>query len=76
MQFQSNLLGVSIERLTFLESTASGVAYMAALTIGALTLEEISLLPKLDRSFDPEKSMEWRQRKKATWSKALERVVL
>tara|TARA_B110000459_G_scaffold27206_1_gene26744 strand:- start:4424 stop:5908 length:1485 start_codon:yes stop_codon:yes gene_type:complete len=76
MQFQSNLLGVSIERLSFVESTASGVAYMAALTIGALTLEEISLLPKLDRSFDSEQSVEWRERKKTIWSKALERVVL
>jgi glycerol kinase len=76
MQFQSDILGVSVERLSFVESTAAGVAYMAALTIGELTLNEISKLPELERSFDPEKSLEWREGKKAVWSKAIERIVL
>lgn len=76
MQFQSDILGVSIERLSFVESTAAGVAYMAALTIGELTLQEISKLPELERSFDPEKSLAWREGKKALWSKAIERIVL
>ena len=52
MQFQSDLLGVSVERLSFVESTAAGVAYMAALTIGELTLNAISKLPELERSFN------------------------
>lgn len=76
MQFQSDILGVSVERLSFVESTAAGVAYMAALTIGELTLNEISKLPELERSFDPEKSLAWREGKKAVWSKAIERIVL
>jgi glycerol kinase len=76
MQFQSDILGVSVERLSFVESTAAGVAYMAALTIGELTLNAISKLPELERSFNPEKSLEWREGKKAVWSKAIERIVL
>jgi len=76
MQFQSDILGVSVERLSFVESTSAGVAYMAALTIGELNLNEITKLPELDRSFDPEKSLTWREGKKAVWSKAIERIVL
>ena len=76
MQFQSDILGVSVERLSFVESTAAGVAYMAALTIGKLTLKDIAKLPELEKSFDPERSLKWREGKSAVWSKAIERVVL
>ena len=40
MQFQADLLGVNIERPVSVESTAAGVAMMAAITMGEKVMSE------------------------------------
>lgn len=61
MQFQSDMLGVSVERPEVQETTALGAAYLAGLAVGYWkNKEEIAHQWKLDKTFDP--SMENGQR--------------
>jgi glycerol kinase len=72
MQFQSDQLGVSLERHLNLDSTALGAAYLAGLGVGFWdSLEELKELNPLDASFqpkpvDPEEYNRWKQAVKAT----------
>ncbi|PCJ81333.1 MAG: glycerol kinase [Bacteroidetes bacterium] len=75
MQFQANILGVEVERPVNLESTAAGVAYMAAITLGYLTIDDISNLNQAEELFKPSKSIEWRMRKTKIWNDAVKRTV-
>jgi glycerol kinase len=75
MQFQANLLGVSVERPALLESTAAGVAFMAALSMGAVTQGELLEIKKSDRTFDPQKSVGWRKERSEVWSNAVGRTI-
>ena len=74
MQFQSDLLGVNIERPKSVESTAAGVALMASITIGKKTLAEVKCTREIDQVFLPEKSVEWRERKAEVWADVISRV--
>ncbi|MCB0820963.1 MAG: glycerol kinase, partial [Bacteroidetes bacterium] len=53
MQFQSDLLGVEVDRPVQIETTALGVAMMSALGAGFYTLEQLSDLRKCDKMFSP-----------------------
>ena len=72
MQFQSDQLGVSLERPLNLDSTALGAAYLAGLGVGFWnSLEELEELNPLDASFQPapvgpEAYSRWKQAVKAT----------
>lgn len=72
MQFQSDQLGVSLEKHLNLDSTALGAAYLAGLGVGFWdSLEELKELNPLDASFqpkpvDPEEYNRWKQAVKAT----------
>ena len=74
MQFQADLLGVSIERPKSVESTATGVALMASVTMGEKVLAELKCTKEVDRVFSPEKSVGWREAKTALWEDAIKRV--
>lgn len=74
MQFQADLLGVSIERPKSVESTALGVALMASVTIGENVLAELKCTREADRIFSPEKPVEWRINKTELWKDAIKRV--
>ena len=74
MQFQSDLLGVNIERPKSVESTAAGVALMASITMGEKTLAELKCTREIDQVFSPEKSVEWRERRAEVWVDAISRV--
>ena len=74
MQFQSDLLGVNIERPKSVESTAAGVALMAAVTMGEKVLSELKCTREIDVVFSPEKSVDWREKKAALWNDAVNRV--
>ncbi|WP_424767520.1 glycerol kinase GlpK [Paenibacillus sp. sgz302251] len=54
MQFQSDLLGVPVERPVVNESTALGAAYLAGLAVGFWeSRDELAKLRKVDRVFKP-----------------------
>ncbi|MDQ6422930.1 glycerol kinase GlpK [Paenibacillus sp. LHD-117] len=54
MQFQSDLLGVPVERPVALESTALGAAYLAGLAVGFWKDKaEIEAMRQVDRLFEP-----------------------
>jgi glycerol kinase len=55
LQFQSDILGVAVERPAVAETTALGAAYLAGLAIGFWTgREEIAKHWVMDRIFDPQ----------------------
>jgi len=54
MQFQSDLLGVKVERPSFNEATALGAAYLAGLAVGYWSSrEEVAALVAAERTFFP-----------------------
>ena len=74
MQFQADLLGVNIERPVSVESTAAGVAMMAAITMGEKVMSELKCERQVDSIFSPEKTVDWRGNKAALWTDAVSRV--
>lgn len=72
MQFQSDLLGVPVERPTLNETTALGAAYLAGLAVGYWKdQEEIAQQWVIDKTFTP--SMEEKESEKLYegWKKAV-----
>lgn len=54
MQFQSNILGIPVERPRILETTALGAAYMAGLAVGYWkNTEELESHWEVDKEFTP-----------------------
>ncbi len=54
MQFQSDILGVPVDRPTVIETTALGAAYLAGLAVGFYKKEEIEQNWLKDKTFSPE----------------------
>lgn len=75
MQFQANLLGVSVVRPALIESTAAGVAFMAAISMGVVTQADLLETKSVDRVFDAQQSLEWRKERSEVWSNALGRTL-
>jgi len=74
MQFQADLLGVSVVRPKVLETTALGAAYLAGLTVNLWkSREEISSHWKLERRFEPTMERAEAQEKMARWRDAISR---
>lgn len=72
MQFQSDILNVSVERPVLNETTALGAAYLAGLATGFWnTQEEISNQWAIDRSFKPTLAEETRKDLYTGWKKAV-----
>ena len=74
MQFQANILGVEVYRPQMIESTAIGAAYLAGITLGWWTQEEIHRERELQRVFVPAFSKEKRTQLYKRWLKAIERT--
>lgn len=75
MQFQSDILGVPVERPQVAETTALGAAFLAGLEVGYWSdLDELSTTWKLDRRFEPVMSVDEREALYAGWRKAVRRV--
>lgn len=73
MQFQSDILGVSVERPVVLETTALGAAYLAGLAVGFWSdKEEIAKNWQVDRNFEPEMDHNTREMLYNEWLKAVE----
>src|SRR5699024_91627 len=73
MQFQSDIMNVSVERPVLFESTALGAAYLAGLAAGFWKdKDEIRKYRKVSREFHSEMSIEEREKKYKRWKKAVE----
>ncbi|TDO95937.1 glycerol kinase GlpK [Marinomonas balearica] len=74
-QFLSDILEISVERPKITETTALGVAYLAALRLGWFnSLDEITDLWLADRAFTPSMSPEKSQTLYHGWLESVERI--
>lgn len=74
MQFQSDILGVQVDRPEVIETTALGAAYLAGLAVGYWkNKEEVVKNWAISRSFTPELEDERRQELLNGWHKAVDR---
>lgn len=74
MQFQSDMMDVSVKRPKCIETTALGAAYLAGLGVGIFKdLDEISKNWECSNEFIPDMPIEKRQSKYNGWLKAVER---
>ncbi|TLS38526.1 glycerol kinase GlpK [Pseudalkalibacillus caeni] len=72
MQFQSDLLGVPVERPVINETTALGAAYLAGLSVGFWKdRNEIAQKWKMDKAFKVEMDKEKREKLYDGWKKAV-----
>ena len=77
MQFQTDLLGVPIERPQISETTALGAAYLAGLAAGFWkSRAEIGRHWRVAKRFEPRMGVAQRDGLRADWRKALERARL
>ncbi len=77
MSFQSDILGVDIERPSCIETTALGAAYLAGLSLGVYSsIDDIKKNMKAEKIFSPVKDDEWRKEKNKIWRRAVERSLL
>jgi glycerol kinase len=75
MQFQADLLNVSVVRPAVQETTALGAAYLAGLAVGYWRdLAEIEAHGKIDRVFEPTLDEDRRRTMRATWTRAVDRA--
>lgn len=75
MQFQADLMGVSVVRPKITETTALGAAYLAGLAVGFWkTTEEIASLWAIERKFMPDLSPKNNDTRMAAWRHAVERT--
>ena len=74
MQFQSDLLGVPVDRPQVVETTALGAAYLAGLAVGVWkSKEDLISNWQLNRRFEPAMDEETRATLYAGWQKAVKR---
>jgi len=77
MQFQSDILGVPVDRPEINETTALGAAYLAGLAVGYWKDKaEIKKQWKLDHQFKPEMKEDDREQRYAGWQKAVEATMV
>lgn len=75
LQFQADILGVSVERSAIEDSASLGAAYMAGLAVGYWdSIEQVSKRWKVEKSFEPIMSDKERQDQVAMWTKAIGRA--
>ena len=75
MQFQADILGVSVVRPHTSETTALGAAYLAGLAVGFWrSKEEIANLWEKERVFIPKMNKKERERLSSGWKRAIERA--
>jgi len=75
MQFQSDVLGINVNRPKTIETTAMGTAYLAGLATGYWKdINEIKKLWQLDNTFTPSMPAEKLDKMKEKWADAVERA--
>ncbi len=72
MQFQADLLGISVLRPQVTETTALGAAFLAGLAVGVYAgVDELAALWRPQRRFDPEMHRERAAQRMAHWEQAV-----
>lgn len=74
MQFQSDILGVTVQRPTLAETTALGAAYLAGIAVGVW--EDTSAVEQrwqLEREFTPNMPTDEREQRYSRWQEAVKR---
>ena len=75
MQFQSDILDVTVTRPTNIETTALGAAYAAGLGAGYWSsLDEVKAHISIDKKWRPKMEAEERDRLYHQWNRAVERT--
>ena len=75
MQFQADILETTVQRPEIIESTAMGAAYLAGLSVGFWTREELGGKNPVDREFKAAKSSEEVAQLYKGWKKAISRTL-
>ena len=76
MQFQSDLLGVSVDRPQVIETTALGAAYLAGLSVGVWeSKEELIQNWQLNTRFKPQMEQAEKEKLYKGWQKAVKRAM-
>jgi len=76
MQFQSDIMGVPVNRPVCVETTALGAAYLAGLGVGFWKdAQTLAKSWKSDRVFEPKMSAEERKKLLDGWNKAVEKTL-
>ncbi len=75
MQFQSDILGVPVQRPVCLESTAAGAAYLAGIGAGLWEKEDLVKRKQIDKIFYPQFSETQRIEKYHLWQEAVMRIL-
>ncbi len=74
MQMQADFSGVAVVRPKVLEATALGAAYLAGLAVGFwASTDEFAALWQIDKTFEPQISVDERLAKLARWHEAVGR---
>lgn len=74
MQFQSDILGVPVDRPTLIETTALGTSYLAGIATGFWKdRDEVAKNWGVDRHFEPTMDEETKEKLYKGWKKAVER---
>ena len=73
MQFQSDILGIPVCRPEVYESTAQGAAYLAGLTSGFWTPDELLAARKIAVRYTPQVDGEKREKCRRGWKRAVSR---
>lgn len=73
MKFQSDILGIPVERPVIRETTSLGAAYLAGLAVGYWNdRDEICQSWSLDQRFEPKMTVEVRDELYSGWNKAIQ----
>lgn len=75
MQFQSDILGVHVDRPRSVETTALGAAYLAGLAVGVFRdLDAVKKAHHVEKTFAPEMSERDRSHHLVRWQRAVDRT--
>ncbi len=76
MQFQSDMLNVPVTRNKIEELSATGAMYMGGLAMNVWkNLGEIEALREIEKTFQPDKTADWRDRNYSGWQKAVRNLI-
>jgi glycerol kinase len=74
MQFQSDMLNVTVSRPKVLETTALGAAFLAGLAVGFWKKEDLQNDWKAEQNFEPTMQEAQRTKLYSTWQRAVEKT--